>query len=498
LQITVSTGGLDAAQVEVAVLPMFEDGLGDSPAAGELDRALEGALSRGLAEGDLSGKPHKVAELLAPGGLAVRRILLVGAGKRADWSQERARTVTGAAVRTLRGRGAPAAAVILPTSDDPIADVAAATHGAELANWSPGRYKTGDNAEADVSALVLLAPGGEADALGRAVERSTVLGQAANLARELANEPGNRLTPTAFAEEARRVGEACGLGVEVMEEPEMEERGYGAILSVSKGSQEPARLVTLSHKGPEGAPTVGLVGKGITFDSGGISLKPGENMHLMKTDMSGAAAVLGAMHAISKLGPQVNVVAVLCIAENMPGPAALRPGDVLTAGNGKTIEVLNTDAEGRLVLADGLTHARAQGATHLVDVATLTGSCVVALGSVNTGVFGSSDEWTQMLLDASRHTGERMWQLPVQPEYREQLNSEIADMANVGGREGGAIVAASFLQEFAGDQPWVHLDIAGTARNKRDLPYLAKGPTGVATATLARLVEEVAQRGVPA
>ncbi|MEJ7653933.1 MAG: leucyl aminopeptidase [Chloroflexia bacterium] len=345
--------------------------------------------------------------------------------------------------------------------------------------------------------LGLLVSGDEPGSLERAVEHATVIGEATNLARSLANEPGNRLTPNEFADRAEQVALAGGLDYHAMDENELEERGYGALLGVSQGSRQPARMVTLRYLAGPDAPTIGFVGKGVTFDSGGISIKPADRMHLMKGDMSGAAAVLGAMQAVAHLKPKVNVVGVLCLSENLPDGAAMKPGDILVAGNGMTIEILNTDAEGRLVLADGLVHARSQGATHLVDVATLTGACVVALGTINTGVFASSAPWADMLLRAAEHTGETIWRMPISPEYREQMDSNIADIANAGGREGGAISAATFLQEFTGDVPWVHLDIAGTARTSKSLPYMEQGPTGVAVATLTRLAESVGEDGAP-
>ncbi len=496
MQIALLDGGLESAQSDILIVPVFEEGTGGDSLLSDLDSRLDGSLSTAIQSGDVSTKPNRVSSLLSLGKLPVRRVLLVGAGKRADWNAKRARTVAGSAVRHLHVNGQSAAALYLPGSDDRASVVAAAIHGAHLADFSPAQYKTRDKAETPFEKLEVLLEGASED-ISRVLEKSGVMGEAANLARSLSNEPGNKLTPTVFAERAREVAEANGLLYEVMDEAEMEQKGYGALLGVSRGSAEPAKLVTLRYTAGESLPTVGLVGKGITFDSGGISIKPADRMHLMKGDMSGAAAVLGAMQAVARLRPQANVVAVLCLSENLPGPTAMKPGDILTAANGETIEVINTDAEGRLVLADGLYHALAQGATHLVDVATLTGACVVALGSITTGVFGSSQPWTQMLLDAAEHTGERMWQMPLAPEYREQMNSDIADIANSGGREGGAITAATFLQDFAGDAPWIHLDIAGTSNNSRDLPYVAKGPTGVAVATLAQLVENVGKQGVP-
>jgi leucyl aminopeptidase len=496
MDIAVIGGGIDDIRADVLVVPVFTGGVGEDALLADLDGRLEGALSAELSAGGVATKLHRITTILALGRLPARLLLLAGAGDRAEWGPKRARTVAGTVVRHLRRAKQPRAALSLPPGDDLAASVAAAVHGAQIANFSTAQYKTGDAEHAGFEELQILV-GEPHPELERAAEKARIMGEAANLARSLANEPGNKLTPAVFAERAREVAEASGLRCEVMDEAALEERGYGAILGTARGSAEPPRLVTLRYDGGQGKPLIGLVGKGITFDSGGISIKPADRMHLMKTDMSGAAAVLGAMQAIAQLRPPVSVVGVLCLAENLPGPTAMKPGDILTAASGETIEILNTDAEGRLVLADGLYHARQQGATHLVDVATLTGACVVALGTGTTGVFGSSQPWTDMVLRAAEHTGERMWQLPVGPEYREKMKSDIADIANSGGREGGASTAAAFLQDFAGEVPWVHLDIAGTARNGDDLPYMPKGPTGVAVATLTQLVERVGRERAP-
>ncbi len=497
MQVSVVNGALDSVKTDVLVAPVFEDGFDADPFLSDLDARLDGALTAALSSADVSSKLHRASSVLSLGKLPVRRVLLVGAGKQAEWDAKRARTTAGTAIRHLKSSGQAAATLYVPPAGDLVASAAAAVHGAVLADFSVAQYKTRGEDETEFQHLQLLVAGAPQD-LTTVTQKSRVIGDAANLARSLANEPGNKLTPTIFAQRAQEVADAHGLGCEILDEAELERRGYGAILGTSRGSDEPARMVTLRYRAEdESAPTLGLVGKGITFDSGGISINPAERMHLMKTDMSGAAAVLGAMQAIAQLRPSVNVVAVLCLAENLPGPTAMKPGDILTAGNGETIEIINTDAEGRLVLADGLVHAKSEGATHLVDIATLTGACVVALGTTNTGVFGSSQPWTDALLEAARHTGEAMWQMPVGAEYRERMNSDIADIANAGGREGGACTAAAFLQDFAGDSPWIHLDIAGTARNDRDLPYVSKGPTGVAVATLTQLAQTVGERGVP-
>ena len=322
-----------------------------------------------------------------------------------------------------------------------------------------------------------------------ALARGAILGEATNQARDLSNEPGNRLTPRIFAERGAALAAAAGLGVAVLDETRIAELKMGLLLSIAQGSQEPPRFLVLRHEPPGAVSnvTLGLIGKGITFDTGGISIKPAENMDKMKDDMSGGAAVIGAMLAVARLKAPVRCLGLVPMSENMPDGLAIKPGDVLTSAEGKTVEILNTDAEGRLVLGDALWYARQLGATHLVDVATLTGACVVALGKSTTGLFGTPSTWVDAVHMASEAAGDRSWPMPVFDDYFEQLKSEIADFTNTGGRAGGAITGALFIKEFAGGLPWVHMDIAGTAWAEESKPYQPKGATGVAVRTLAEL-----------
>jgi leucyl aminopeptidase len=321
-----------------------------------------------------------------------------------------------------------------------------------------------------------------------------VLGECTNLARALSNAPGNELTPRVFAERASQMAAAAGLGVEVLDEQQIAALNMGLLLGVARGSQEPPRLLVLQHTPPgaPASPVLGLIGKGITFDTGGISIKPADNMDKMKDDMSGGAAVICAMTAIARLKLPVRCLGVVPMTENMPGGRAVKPGDVLTSAAGKTVEIINTDAEGRLVLGDGLWYARERGATHLVDVATLTGACVVALGKTTSGLFGVPPDWVERVRQASERAGDRSWPMPVFEDYKDQLKSEIADFTNTGGRPGGAITAALFIKEFAGDLPWVHMDIAGTAWAEEAKPYQPKGATGVGVRTLVELARDAA------
>jgi leucyl aminopeptidase len=358
------------------------------------------------------------------------------------------------------------------------------------AEFDSGTYKSRDAARHPYPARIeIVAPGAEASRVAKDVEVGRIVGDAANFTRSLANEPGNVLTPREFAARVTAGATAVGLSVNVLDEDEMRGLGMRLLLGVAQGSAEPPRLIVIRHD-PPGAPAtpvLGLVGKGVTFDSGGISIKPADGMERMTDDMAGGAAVAGAMRAIALLGGRHRVLGIIPTVENMPGGRATRPGDVIVGASGTTVEIINTDAEGRLILADALWYARQQGATHLVDVATLTGACMVALGRSVSGLFGNSDVWVNTVHAAASRAGDRLWPLPIYEEAREELRSEIADLVNSAGRPGGAITAAAFLREFANPTPWAHLDIAGTAWAETKQPYQPKGATGVAIRTLIEL-----------
>jgi leucyl aminopeptidase len=372
---------------------------------------------------------------------------------------------------------------------DPIAGAQAAAEGLTLAAYSGGLYKTAENESVPPREATIVSRGAPEAAVRKAVERGRVLGECCNLSRTLCNEPGNVLTPRAFADRAAAIARDVGLGVEILDEFAIEKLSMGLLAGVARGSAEPARVIVLRHepKGAPASPVLGLVGKGITFDTGGISIKPADGMDRMKDDMAGGAAVICAMRAMAILGAPMRVIGIVPTTENMPGGRATKPGDVLRGASGKTVEVNNTDAEGRLILGDGLWYAQQLGATHLVDIATLTGACVVALGKHMSGLFGRPDEWVEHVRRVAVRAGDRAWPLPLHDDYAEQLKSEIADLVNSGGRPAGAITAAMFLKEFAGPLPWVHLDIAGTAWADDEKPWQAKGATGVAVRTLAEL-----------
>jgi leucyl aminopeptidase len=481
---TRSTCDLDT---DLLVIPVFEnDDFADEPG---LDAASGSEVSRAQARAEFNGKPYE-SLLTTVAGWKTTRAVLVGAGPRQDFTADHLRRIATIGGLTARGRRL-ARVAIVHRSGTAVADAQAAqvlAEGVILANFEGATYRTGDparswleSAELRVSAM--------SPAVEASLERGRVLGECTNQSRALSNEPGSTLTPRVFAERALEIGTAAGLAVEVLDETRIAELKMGLLLGVAQGSQEPPRLVVLRHE-PAGAPegvVLGLIGKGITFDTGGISIKPAENMDKMKDDMSGGAAVICAMAAIARLNAPVRCIGVVPMSENMPGGRAFKPGDILTSAQGKTVEILNTDAEGRLVLGDAVWHARQLGATHLVDVATLTGACVVALGKTTSGLFGTPDSWVGQVRAASERAGDRSWPMPVFDDYKEQLKSEIADFSNTGGRAGGAITAALFIKEFTGDLPWVHIDIAGTAWSEEARPYQPKGATGVAVRTLAEL-----------
>jgi leucyl aminopeptidase len=487
-----AVSGASPADVETDVIavPIFE---GDDPAADlrALDDATGNALMRALESREVEGRPYELFITPVTNSWRTSRIAFIGAGKRAEFTTDRLRRVATAAALQARQRRVQRFAwlnrggIALPEA------VQAAAEGLALAAFSPDRYKSGERAAPALEEILILAGGADDDrsVLEARVERGRILGECCNFARELSNEPSNVLTPAVFADRASEICRNAGVAVEVLGEREIGQLGMGLLLGVARGSAEPPRVIVMRHSPPgaPASPVLGLVGKGVTFDTGGISIKPADGMERMKDDMAGGAAVAAAMRAVAKLGAPIRVVGVIPAAENMPGGKAIKPGDILKSAEGKTVEVINTDAEGRLVLGDGLWYARKLGATHLVDVATLTGAIVVALGKMTSGIFGTPDWWVDQVRRVADRAGDRVWPLPLYDEYADQLKSEIADMTNTGGRPAGSITAALFLKEFSGGLPWAHLDIAGTAWADETRPYLPKGPSGVAVRTLAEL-----------
>ena len=461
------------------------------------DEKVRAAAAAVLASGEYKAGPNETVLLHAPAGLAAKRLLIVGLGKKAKATVHAVRNAAGTAVRYTKPRAIRELVFALPevTTDMgltlPAAACArAAAEGALVGDFDPDTYRS-ERKDVSVHSFTLAAPAGRTKPpFSTAFKEGAIIGESQNFARSLVNEPGNKLTPTVLGERAAQMSSETGLKAEVFSTDKLHELKMGAFWSVSQGSEEPPALIVMKYE-PEGVtdgPVLGLVGKGITFDTGGISIKPADNMEKMKYDMAGGAAMIGAMRAIALLKPRVRVIGIVCAAENMPDGKAQKPGDVQTAMSGKTIEIINTDAEGRLVLADGITYARSLGATHLIDAATLTGACVVALGMINAGAFSNDDATIEKFQAALATSGEKFWRLPLGDEYYDQIRSDIGDIKNTGGRWGGAITAAEFLHAFAEDTPWIHLDIAGLAWIEDNKPFIAKGPSGVAVRSILEWV----------
>jgi leucyl aminopeptidase len=454
------------------------------------DAAVREAAKDIVASGEVKSKSFETTLIHNPAGLKAKRLLLLGGGKKKSFSAVELRKLAGAAVRTLKGKGLRSFAFILPETGIVAPDaVLALVEGAIIGNFDPGYYKSKDKDDQKIDSVTIVVP--KADpALEAALDTGRIIGESQNFTRDLVNEPSNRMTPTMMAERAKKMASEVGLACETYAGDKIKALKMGAFWGVAQGSDEPPALIVLRYD-PVGAAEnvhLGLVGKGVTFDTGGISIKPSDGMEKMKYDMAGAATMMGAIRAIALLKPKVKVTAIILATENMPSGKAQKPGDVQIAMSGKSIEIINTDAEGRLILADGLAYARQLGCTHLVDAATLTGAVVVALGHVNAGIFASTDEIYERFSKANQQAGEKMWRLPLDDEYKDLIKSDIADMVNAGSRYGGAIFAAMFLKEFAEDTPWIHLDIAGTAWMEESKPWIAKGPSGIALRSLVEFV----------
>lgn len=455
-----------------------------------LDHALQGQLTRLQELGDLTGKAGESVVVRSPVGIAAKRLLLIGLGKPeavTTASLNRAYSIAG---RQITSKPQQTVAVGLPAipQPDPGETARLITTALLVAGQGQDLYRTEKLRFPLADIRILAGQAGEVAAISAAVNTGEILGHALNLARELVNEPADVIYPETFAVRAQQVAAECGITCRVLDEKQLEAERMGSLLAVAKGSDRPARVVVLEYnKAPAGAPVLTFVGKGVTFDSGGLSLKPTDGMLTMKCDMAGAATVLAAVSAIAQLKLPVHVRGYMGLVENMTGGKAMKLGDVLTSRAGVTIEVLNTDAEGRLVLADVLDYAVSEGADYLIDLATLTGACVVALGEEVVGAFTNEQNWCNQLLQAASATGEDVWQLPMYDHYNELIKGDIGDIKNTGGRWGGAITAAKFLERFVAGKPWVHLDIAGPAYAAANKPHREAGGTGVMVRTLIEL-----------
>jgi leucyl aminopeptidase len=498
MQIHVKPNASGTPSAGALVVPIFADGRLDG-AARAADVGLGGAIADVFANKEIKGAAGELV-LLHGAQSEPKRVLVVGLGDRAKFSAAALAKYAGTAVRYLGKRNVTSIAFALPAEVGAHAAEAAGfiVEGALGGTIDSTTYRTEPEKPILLDEIAILANAGETSfdvaTLESGAERGRIIGEAVNFARILALTPANDMTPTILAARAEDVAKKYGLTYHALDEAAMLAKGMGSILGVSRGSDEDAQMIVLEYNGdPSSTEKLALVGKGLTFDSGGISIKPAENMHEMKYDMCGGAGVIAAMGAIAQLKPKVNIIGVVPSSENLPGPRAMKPGDVLHAMNGKTIEVINTDAEGRLILADGLCYARELGATKIVDAATLTGAMVVALGHSATGTISNDDAFRDHFIDLSKSTTEKYWPLPLYDEFSSTVKSEIADLRNSTGRAAGSLTAAAFLKAFVGDVPWIHLDIAGTAYTDAETPYLAKGPTGYPVRAFVALAEDAAK-----
>ena len=493
MQITLESKPFASIETEALVSYVFEETDPIQGRVAEIDQSAGGLLRKLAKSGELTGKMLEFTLVHAPAGLKAVRLLLVGAGKREQFSSAALRKVSGAALRYLKSRSVKNFAFFVREGDASEGSAQAVTEGVLTSDFESDKYKTDKKNDKRIESVSISGYSDAERAAGeKGLTKGRIIADSQNFARDLINEPSNKLTPRILAQKAEAMARAAGLSVEILDEKKIADLKMGALLSVAQGSVEPPRMIVITYNPPSakpGAPVIGLVGKAVTFDTGGISIKPSEGMEKMKYDMAGGATMIGVMRALAALKPGVKVICVVPSTENMPGGRAQKPGDIQTAMSGKTIEVLNTDAEGRLILADGVHYAKQLGATHLIDAATLTGAIVVALAGVNVGVFGSHQAFTDKLLASAKAAGEKMWQMPIDEEYREFIKGTVADIQNISsGKGAGATIGAMFIKEFTGDSPWIHLDIAGTAWNDDAKPWLAKGPNGVGLRTLVHLI----------
>ncbi|MCC6383285.1 MAG: leucyl aminopeptidase [Dehalococcoidia bacterium] len=500
MDVRVEQGDITQAEADALVVNLFEGVTSPGGGTGAVDAALEGAISRLIALGDIRGKAGELTVVHTFGKIPAPRVLVAGLGKREEFDLDVVRNLAANAIRALRKPGVKRVVTIAHGAGvaglDPEGCAQAVAEGSVLGAYRFSRHKGAGSRDDDTNgafpALLTIVERDAAavEGMTAAARRGVILADAANVARDMANEPANHLTPAELAARATALATAAGLDVEVLEREAMERKGMGSLLSVARGSAQPPKLIRVSYHGRGGdGYDLALVGKGITFDTGGISIKPAANMEAMKADMTGAASVVAAMQAIAALRPRVDVVALAPCTENMPGGNASKPGDVVTAMDGRTIEIINTDAEGRLVLADALCYARELGARAIVDVATLTGAVSIALGDVCYAVLSNDEGLAAKVQAAAAAAGEKTWRLPTWKEYSELVKSDVADLRNVAApnRGAGTIVGAKFLEPFVAGTPWVHLDIAGVDMSDKDKGWVTKGATGYSVRALVNL-----------
>ena len=494
MKVTVVTGDITKVASDAIIINLFEGTKQPGGATAAVDKALGGAVAKLIKSGEIKGKQGEMTLIYTMGKIKPDKVLVTGLGKKDALNPNVIRSVVAEACRYLKRTQVKEIATILHGAGvggiDAEKSAQAITEGAMLGLYTFRKHKSKKDENSQIERVVIVASDKQSlPALKKGCEKGRILSEATILARDLDNEPGNYMTPTDLANVAKKVAKDFGLECTVFEKKDIEKMGMGGLLGVARGSAQPPKLIVLKYQGDKRSKrTIGLVGKGLTFDSGGISIKPSEGMGDMKGDMAGGAAVISALRAIAELKPKVNVTAIVPATENMPSGSACKPGDVLKASNGKTIEVVNTDAEGRLILADALSYARKLGLSPVIDIATLTGACHVALGDHYSGGFTNDQKLIEQVIKAGEEAGERVWQMPMHDDYKESNKSDIADVKNSGGRYGGAITAAQFLHEFIEDTPWVHIDIAGTSTTDKDKGAVVKGETGVIVRTLVNFV----------
>jgi leucyl aminopeptidase len=499
MDVNVIAGDIATTRADAIVVNLFEGVTSPGGATGAVDRAIDGMISRLIAQGDIRGKRGELVLLHASEGAPAPRVLVAGLGKAGEFDVDAVRNLSADVVRCLRKPGIRSAATIVHGAGigglDVEACARALAEGAVLGNYRFLRHKQPDPERSEIETLTIVEHDNtRVPAIAEAVRVGVIVAEAANLARDLANEPSNHLTPTLLAQTAERLASESGIECEILDEAAMEAKGMGSLLSVAHGSHEPAKLVRLSYRGGTGdGYDLALVGKGITFDTGGISIKPAANMEAMKADMTGAASVIAAMGAIARLKPKVNVIAIAPCTENMPGGGATKPGDVVTAMNGRTIEILNTDAEGRLVLADALCWAVELGAQQIVDVATLTGAATHVMGDAGFPIMTNNDAFCSKLEAAASAAGEKTWRLPMWKEYDDYIKSDVADQKNTGSKGAGTIVGAKFLEPFVDGRPWVHMDIANVDMLSTENGWMSKGATGYSVRPMINLALALAE-----
>lgn len=498
MKITVKKGSITQEAAEIIVLTHFAEEDSLLPDTEKVDRAMGGHIRELLRSGEFSGKANQTAVIHTHGKISSKRVLLVGLGKRADSHVEKIRQAMGKAASQIREMGLKS--LCTPVHGRDLSGIligkAAQTivEGALLGLYQFTLYKTEEKPKGLDEIILIETDPKKLPEIQSGITRGQIIAEATNYARDLANNPANVVTPTRLAEEARAIATEYGMRCEVLERADMERLGMGALLGVARGTQEPPKFIILEHKGNTKDRPIVLAGKSVTFDSGGISLKPSEKMEQMKDDMSGGAAVLAIFRAVGRLQLPVNLIGLLPATDNMPSGTAIHPGDVVKTLSGKTVEVINTDAEGRLCLADALFYATRYTPAAIIDVATLTGACVVALGNHAIGLMGNNPALISRIKEAGEKSGERVWELPLWEEYFEQIKSDVADLKNVGGRPAGMITAGAFLMKFVGDYPWAHLDIAGTAWTDEARPYNSKGATGAGVRLLSQFLLDYAEK----